>query len=216
MKSYAIIGLGLFGTKLAKDLFDAGYNVLTIDINEKSTEMIADHVTRAVTMDAKNRDALAQLGINKYDCVIVAMSGDLATSVLVTMNLKALNVPKIICKVQNEQDEEVLITLGANFCIIPEHIGASNLAHQLTSKNVLDFTQLSPHHSIMEISVPDEWFGHSIKEINVRVKYGINIIALRRNKQLRVEIDPDSPLMPSDMLFVIGSNKNLNRLQKIL
>lgn len=112
MKSFAIIGLGLFGTQLARDLYDAGHSVLAIDSDSERVENIADYVTQAVSLDAKNRELLLQVGIQKYDCVVMSITSDLATSVLITMNLKALGVPQIICKVQNETDQEILETLG--------------------------------------------------------------------------------------------------------
>lgn len=215
MKSFAIIGLGLFGTHLAKTLFNDGNNVLVIDQNEKVVEQIADEVTRAVIMDAKDRKALSQLGISKYDCVIVAVSGDLATSVLVTMNLKALNVPKIICKVQNTTDKEVLETLGASLCIIPEHIGATKLAKTLEDKNVLDYIQLSDNHSIIEFSTPASWVGHSIIELGIRSKYSVNIISIKNNGIIHVDFNPADLLTENDELVIIGKNADLDRLQKI-
>ena len=133
MKSFAIIGLGLFGSQLAMDLFNEGHNVLVIDNDENIIEKIADRVSKAVTVDAKNREALSQLGIQKYDCVIVCTSNDLATSVIITMNLKALKVQKIICKVRDETDKEVLETLGASMCIVPEHVAAMKLSSILHS-----------------------------------------------------------------------------------
>lgn len=215
MKSFAVIGLGLFGTQLAKGLFQAGYNVLAIDSNEDNIDNIADAVTRAVVMDAKNREALAQLGIHKYDCVIVATSNDLANSVLITMNLKALMVPHIICKVQNKTDEEVLETLGASSCIIPEHIAADKLARKLTSKHIIDFTQLEGDYSIVEIEIPSSWVGKSIVALNVRAQYSVNIIALRHNGKMAVDFDPTAPLSENDVLFMVGHNKSLDKIQKL-
>lgn len=214
MKSYAIIGLGLFGIQLAKELYSAGGNVLAIDQNEKLTDQIADHVTQAACLDAKDRDALSQLSINKYDCVIVAMSGDLATSVLITMNLKALNVPNIICKVQKDTDKEVLEALGATSCIIPEHIGATKLSKQITGRNVLDFTQLSDDHSIIEISTPACWIGKNLVELHIRSKYHVNIIGIRNNNRIHVDLNPAEILSEQDKLIIIGNNDHLNRLQK--
>lgn len=215
MKSFAIIGLGLFGSHLAKTLYNDGYNVLVIDQNEKLIEQIADEVTRAVIIDAKDRKALQQLGINKYDCVIVAISGDLSTSVLITMNLKALNVPRIICKVQNNTDKEVLETLGASSCIIPEHIGATKLAKTLEDKNVLDYIQLSDDHSIIEFSVPASWVGHSIIDLGIRSKYSVNIICIKNNGTIHVDFNPADLLTADDELVIIGKNADLDRLQKI-
>ncbi|MCR5654394.1 MAG: TrkA family potassium uptake protein [Lachnospiraceae bacterium] len=215
MKSFAIIGLGLFGTQLAKDLYKEGHNVLVIDNEEEHIESIADQVSKAVCFDAKNRASLAGIGINKYDCVIVCTSKDLATSVIITMNLRALETPEIICKVQNETDEEVLKALGASMCIIPEHVAASKLSRKLISDNVIDFTQLSEHHGIMEIAVPGAWIGKSILALNVRPNYGLNIIAIRRNNTLQSDFDPSLPLRENDVLIVIGNNKNLSKMQKM-
>ena len=215
MKSFAIIGLGLFGSQLAMDLFNEGHNVLVIDNDENIIAKIADRVSKAVTVDAKNREALSQLGIQKYDCVIVCTSNDLATSVIITMNLKALKVQKIICKVRDETDKEVLETLGASMCIVPEHVAAMKLSKKLTADNVVDFTQLSEGHSIMEIEVPPSWTGKTILELNVRSQYGLNIIAIRRNESLCVELTPSFTLEEGDILILIGSNKNLSKLQKL-
>ncbi len=215
MKSFAVIGLGLFGTKLAKELYEDGHNVLVIDNDEDSIEKIADKVTKAVTLDAKNRDSLAQLKINKYDCAIVCTANDLATLVIVTMNLKALQVPRIICKVQNETDQEVLEALGANQCIIPEHDAANNLCKRLTSRHVLDFMQLSEEHGIMEIAIPENWKNKSIIDLKIRSQYGLNIIGIKHNDVLSVDFEPTYVLQPSDELVVIGNNDNLEKLEKL-
>lgn len=214
-KSFAVIGMGLFGVELAKTLYEGGHNVLVIDTDEKRIEKIANNATRAVTLDATNRDALAQLGINKYDSVIVAITGDLATSVLITMNLKALDVPQIICKVQSETDREVLETLGASFCITPEQIGAIQLSHRLTTNNIIDFIQLSEHHSIIEMSIPESWIGKSLIKLSIRAKYGVNVIAIRRDNRTTVDFKPDEPLRTGDLLVIVGNNKNLAKLQKV-
>jgi len=215
MKSFAIIGLGLFGSQLAIDLFNEGHNVLAIDNDESIVEKLADRVSKAVTVDAKNREALSQLGINKYDCTIVCTSNDLATSVIITMNLKALKVPKIICKVRDDTDKEVLEALGAAMCIVPEHVAATKLSKKLTADNIVDFTQLSEGHGIMEIVVPPSWANKTILELNVRSQFNLNIIAIRRNEKLCVEFAPSFTLEKDDILILIGSNKNLSRLQKI-
>ena len=215
MKSFAIIGLGLFGTQLAKELYNYGNNVLVIDSNEKIIEQIADDVSRAVCLDAKDRIALSNLGINKYDSVIVALSGDLATSVLITMNLKALNIRQIICKVQNDTDKEVLETLGASSCIIPEHIAATKLSKKLLGNHILDFTQLSDDHSIVEMAVPTSWINKNLIELNVRRSYSVNIIGIKTQEKIKVDFDPADALQASDILLIIGNNSNLDKLQKI-
>ncbi|MCR5626093.1 MAG: TrkA family potassium uptake protein [Lachnospiraceae bacterium] len=215
MKSFAIIGLGLFGEQLAKDLFKEGHNVLAIDKDEEIVERIADSVSKAVVFDAKNRNALAHIGIDKYDCAVLCTSSDLAASVIITMNLKALNVPKIVCKVQNETDQEVLEALGASSCMVPEHIAAINFSKRLSTNNVLDFTQLSDEYGIMEIKAPESWINKSILELNIRSQYKLNIMAIRHEGKLIVDFPPTFVFSDSDELIMIGNNNNLTKVQKL-
>ncbi len=215
MKSFAVIGLGLFGTQLAKELYADGHIVLAIDKRENVVEKIADEVTQAVCCDAKNKETLEKLKIDKYDCVIVCTSTDLATSVIVTMNLKSLNVSNIICKVQNETDHEVLQTLGASQCIIPEHVAAINLSKRLDSYHVTDFMQLSEEHGIIEMTIPESWVNKSILELNIRSVYGINIIGIKNEGKLSVNFDASYVLKGSDELVVVGSTKSLSKLEKL-
>lgn len=214
MNSFAIIGLGLFGEQLASDLYSAGHQVLAIDKSEKKIEAIADSVNKAVTLDATDRDALSYIGIQKYDCVVVSISGDLASSVLITMNLAALKVPYIVCKVKSDTDKEVLEKLGASYCIFPEQVAAIKLSRKLVSRNLIDFTIISDNHSIIEICVPHSWIGKNIAELNIRSQYGVNIIALKDRGEIIVNLNPFEPLKSSDILIIIGSNKNIERLQR--
>lgn len=215
MKSYVVIGLGLFGARVAKQLTAEGQNVLAIDLNEARIERIADHVTRAVTADASKRDILLELGVNKYDCAIVAMTGELAAAVLITMNLKALGVPEIICKAQDDTDKEVLETLGATTVVVPEHLAADKLSRKLVAKNLVDYTEISNHHSIIEINTPKIWVGKSVAAMNIRAEYGINIIALKHKGTLTVSFDPQKPLSENDILVIIGNNKTLEKIQAL-
>lgn len=215
MKSYVVIGLGLFGARVARQLAAEGQNVLAIDLKEDRIERIADSVTRAVTADASKRDILLELGVNKYDCAIVAMTGELAASVLITMNLKALGVPEIICKAQDDTDKEVLETLGATTVVVPEHLAADKLSRKLVAKNLVDYTELSNEYSIVEINTPKTWAGKSVAAMNIRAEYGINIIALKHKGTLIVSFDPQKPLSEDDVLVIIGNNRTLDKIQSL-
>lgn len=215
MKSYVVIGLGLFGTEIAVQLYESGEDVMVIDINEELVEEYADRVSRAVAADAKKRDVLKRLGVDKFDCAIVAMTSDLATSVLITMNLKALGIEKIVCKAQNEADKEVLETLGATQVIIPEKIAADKLCRRVTHPNVLDYIELTDDYGIIEIQVPTAWVGRSIMNINVRAKYGVNIIAIKQENSLNMSFGADYVLKAGDVLVVLGSEKALGKAQKL-
>lgn len=215
MKSYVVIGLGLFGLETATKLYEQGENVLVIDTNEELVNEYVNKVGRAIIADAKKRDVLKQLGVDKYDCAIVATTSDLATSVLVTMNLKALGVKEIICKVQNETDMEVLETLGATQVIIPEKIAADRLCMRMTQPNVLEYIEVSDKHGIIELEVPRAWVGKSIIDIDIRAKYGVNVMAIKKNGEVEVSFDPKVKLKATDVIVMIGSKKSLNKIQEI-
>lgn len=213
MKSYVVIGLGLFGIQVARELYEQGQNVLVIDTNEKLINEYANKVSRAIIADAKKRDVLEQLGVDKYDCGIVATTSDLATSVLVTMNLKALGLKEIICKAQNETDKEVLETLGATTVIIPEKIAAGRLSKRLIQPKVLEYIEVSNEYGIIELEIPKSWIGKNIIELNVRAKYGVNVIAIKRGNKFDVSFDPKGEMIAEDVIVLVGDNKALNNIQ---
>lgn len=215
MKTYCVIGLGLFGREIAQQLYEKGKNVMVIDQNSELIETYANKVSRAVMADAKKRDVLRQLGVDKCDCAILGMTSDLATSVLITMNLKALGVPEIICKVQNETDKEVLETLGATQVIIPEKLAADKLCRKIMHPNLLDYIELTSDYVIIELQAPSAWVNHSILETNVRAKYGVNIIAVKRDNKLNMSFDAGYVITAQDTLVMIGDDRSLNRIQKM-
>jgi len=214
-KSYVVIGLGLFGKSVATELYENGQTVLALDNSVDNIQEIADHVSRAVAVDATNRDNLIQLGVNKFDCGIVAMTGDLAASVLITMNLKALGVPQIICKAKTKTDREVLESLGATEVIIPEHVAAEKLSRRLLTPSFIDHFEISKDHSIIEMEVPKSWVGKHVMELNVRADYHVNIIAQKHGDQLNVIIDPKAPLIAGDVLVILGPDKALAKLGRL-
>jgi len=214
-KSYVIIGLGLFGAELAIQLYEKGENVLAIDSNAAVVEEMSDKIGRVVVADAKKRDVLKQLGVDKCDCAIVAMTADLAASVLITMNLKDFGIPEIICKAQNDLDKEALEKLGATKVIIPEKLAADRLYKKWMLNNVLEYIELSEKCGIVEMLVPKSWVNKSIKTIDVRAKHGVNILALRHGKDIEVTFDSKYILKESDVLILIGDNNVLSKIQGI-
>ena len=190
MKSFVVIGLGLFGMRIARQLAQQGADVLAIDTDEKNIAQIADHVTRAAVADARSKHALLKLGVQDCDCAIVAIGTDLGTSVLVTMNLKALAVPKVICKAYDEMHCEILKKLGADQVLIPEHVVADKLASTLTSPSILDVIELSSEYGIIERKTPAAWVGKSLKELNIRKAYNVSVIAMREGDRVSVSPSP--------------------------
>ena len=215
MKSFAVIGLGLFGSSVARQLCALGAEVLAIDTNSDLVQQVSGDVTTAAVADARDLEVLRALGAQECDCAVVAIGDDLAVSVLATMTLKELGIPQIICKAHDETHRKVLEKLGADKVVIPEKEVADKLARSLTSHNVLDFIELSNDYGIVEINTPKEWIGKSLKELDVRARLGVNIIAIERNDKVSVSPRAEFELAKNDILVVLGDYDSLTMMQEI-
>ena len=215
MKSYIVIGLGRFGQTLAQQLCALGAEVLAMDIHNDLVQQVADEVTHAVVGDAQDKDVLRALGVRNFDCAIVAIGSDLASSVLTVMNLKELEVPYIICKAHDETHRRVLEKLGVDRVVIPEQENAARLARSLNSHNVLDYIELSEDYGILEIPAPKAWIGKTLKDLNVRAKLGVNIIAVGSGEITNVSPAADYRIQAGDILVVLGDNYSLEAVQKL-
>ena len=214
MKSYVVIGLGRFGNTLARQLCKLGAEVLAMDVHNDLVQQVAEDVTHAVVGDAQDKDVLRALGVRDFDCAIVAIGTDLAASVLTVMNLQELGVPYIICKAHDETHSRVLKKLGVDKVVIPEQENATRLARSLHSHNVLDYIELSEDYGILEIPAPKSWVGKTLKELNIRAKLGVNIIAVENNKKTNVSPAADYQIQQEDVLVVLGDNYSLEAVQK--
>ena len=214
MKSYLVIGLGRFGTELALKLYECGEEVMVIDTDETLVDKIADRVTRAVAADARDPDVLEKLGAENFDRAIVAVGSDLAASALITMNLKALNVPFIICKARDDTYREILEKLGADRVIIPEREVADKLALGLTHAGVMEYIELSDEYGIVEMAPPEDWTGKSIRVLELRSRFGANVIALRRGDVISIPPDIDVPITAEDVLVMLGNYDMFEKLKK--
>lgn len=215
MKSYIVIGLGRFGTQVAKRLYELGGDVLAIDRNGDLVQPISSMVTHAVVGDARDKEVLRALGAKDFECAIVAIGDDLADSVLATMNLKELGVPYIVCKASDETHRQVLLKLGADKVVIPEQEQGDRLAKNLSSPNVLDYIELSDECGIIEIPAPKAWVGKSLKELNVRANLGVNIIAIKTSGLIDVSPSADAPIGTEDIIVVLGESAALDAVQKL-
>ena len=215
MKSYIVIGLGRFGSQAAKRLYELGCEVLAIDHNSELVQPIANQVTQAVVADARDKEVLRALGAKDFQCAIVAIGDNLADSVLATMNLKELGVPYIVCKASDETHRQVLLKLGADRVVIPEQEQADRLAKNLSSPNVLDYIEVSEEYGIIEIPAPKAWVGKSLKELNVRAKLGVNIIAVEKGRKINVSPAADYRIEADDVMVVLGDTAALDAVQKV-
>ena len=215
MKSYIVAGLGRFGSELARQLATHGCEVLAIDIHEDLVQQVADHVTHAVVADATDKAVLKALDAGSFDCAIVAIGGSLADSALATMAFQELGIGKIVCKAHDETHKKLLQKLGAHQVMIPEKEQAARLARSLSSTNVLDYIELSAEFGIIELPAPASWVGKYIKELNVRAKMGVNVIAVENNKKTNVAPGANYMIQEGDVLAVLGDNHALAAVQKL-
>ena len=185
MKSYVVIGLGRFGQTLARQLCMLGAEVLAMDVSNDLVQQVAEEVTHAVVGDAQDKDVLRALGVRDFDCAIVAIGSNLAASVLAVMNL------------------------------IPEQENAARLARSLNSHNVLDYIELSEEYGILEIPAPRSWIGKTLKELNIRAKLGVNIIAVESGKKTNVSPSADYQIREGDIMVVLGDTYSLEAVQKL-
>jgi len=212
-KQYAIIGMGRFGSSIAKTLSQMGFDVLAIDASQERTQEISNIVTHAVSADTTDEEALQALGIRNFDVVVVAIGQDIQASILTTLILKEMNVPTIIAKAQNELHGKVLSKIGADKVVFPERDMGTRVAHNLTSPNILDYIELSGDYSIFEMLVPAKMVGRNLIELNLRQKYGCNVIAVRRGSKMNISPDPHGRLWEGDVLVIVGERDDLVRLE---
>lgn len=215
MKSYIVIGLGRFGTEVARRLCEFGCEVLAVDTVSENVQHISSDVTHAVVADARDKGVLRALGAANFDCAIVAIGGNLADSVLATLNVKELGVPKVVCKAHDETHRQVLLKLGADQVVIPEQENAARLARSLSSRNVLDYIELSSDYGIIEVPAPKSWVGKSLKELNVRAKLGVNILAVKQDRKINISPAADYAIAEQDVLVVLGDTLALEKVQKL-
>lgn len=215
MRSYIVIGMGRFGSEVARQLYRLGCEVMAVDTSSDLIQQVSADVTHAVVADAQDKEVLRALGVRDFDCAIIAIGGNLAASVLVTMNLKELGIKHIVCKAHDETYRRVLEKLGADRVVIPEQEQAQRLAKSLSARNVLDYIELSEEYGIVELPVPASWPGKNLKELNVRAKLGVNILAIRRNGQMYISPAADFIFAAGDVLMVLGDNFALKKVQKL-
>lgn len=215
MKSYVVVGLGRFGSAAARELHALGCEVLAMDVKSEYVQQVANNVTHAVVGDGQDKEVLRALDVGDFDCGIVAIGDDLAASVLITMNLKELGVKHLVCKAHDDTHRRVLEKLGADRVVIPEQEHAARLARSLASRNVLDYIELSEDYGIAEVPAPGIWNGKSLKDLNVRAKLGLNIIAVRRGGSIHVSPTADFVMEDGDVVVVLGDNEHLEKVQKL-
>lgn len=226
MRQFAVIGLGRFGCSVARTLSGKGKEVLGIDRREQIVQEMSDAITQAVCVDANDEKALKAVGIENVDVAVVAI-GNLESSILITLMLKEMGIKEIVAKAVTEDHKKVLEKIGATRIVMPERDMGQRVANALVTPQVLDHIDLSSDSSIVEIISPPEFVGNTLKDLDIRAKHGINVIAIKRKVRTlsakgdakyeeKIEVTPpaDEIIREKDVLVIIGPNDKIENLKK--
>lgn len=212
MKQYIVIGAGRFGTSLAKSLIASGQEVMVIDENEKIIQQLSETMDNVAVVSATDESALKNIGLSNFDVAIVCIGSDLRASIMATLVAKDVGVPVVISKATDKTQAEVLRKIGADRVVFPEHDMGVKLARALSFNNLVDFMELDESHSIFEITVPNDWIGSNLIVLNVREKYEVNIVAVKRGDTFEVPPDPYKTFTKNDVIVVAGKTKRLESI----
>jgi trk system potassium uptake protein TrkA len=215
MRRVVVIGLGIFGTQLARQLYEGGLEVVAIDKNRDVVQRIKDHSTKAVLADATDKEVLESIGIDAKDTVVISFGEDLSASTLLTLYLKEMKVKEIIVKVPNEDYKRILLKVGASEAIIPEREMANKVARSIISPNVLEYLPISEDYTIVELAPPTDFIGKSLADLDLRKKYALQVIAIRDVLTNKMQLVPRASaiIKDSDVLVIIGKEDDIRKIK---
>lgn len=213
-KNFAIIGLGRFGSSICQTLVESGHDVLAIDINEDRVNEHMNIATHAVVANAQDESVLRSLGIRNFDHVIIAIGEDIQASILTTLMIKEMGNPYITAKAQNEYHGKVLEKIGADHVVHPERDMGIRIGHHLVSRNVVDYLELSDKYSLVELKVTNpKFFNKTLFELDFRQRFGLNVIGIRRGREMIISPAADAVIKVDDTLMIVGGIKEIDWLE---
>lgn len=215
MKTILLIGLGRFGKNIAMHLNQLGHQVMAVDDMEERVEAVLPFVTNAQIGNSTHADFLGSLGIRNFDVCIVAIGADFQSSLETTSLLKEMGAKFVVSRAATDVQEKFLLRNGADEVVYPEKQLAKWTAIRYSADHILDYIELDENHAMFEIPVPDNWAGRSIVQIDIRKKYNINIMGIKRNGRLELSISPDMVLEAGETMLVLGKNKDLQKCFRI-
>ena len=213
-KTYAVFGLGRYGIAVARELVSNGMEVIAVDVDERIVNAAADELPICKCADVTDPDVIRQLGVSNVDVVIIAMATNLEASVMAITLCKEIGVETVIAKSANAMHQKILKRVGADVVVFPENESGIRLAKNLLSSGFVDMVSLAKNVSMIELNVKPEWVGKNLIELNLRKKYSINVVAVRKGESVSVDIDPRVLLQPEDKLIVIANTERLSKLNK--
>lgn len=217
MKSFLVVGLGRFGTAIAEELFRLGQEVLAMDTDAERVQKIAESVTYAMVGDAKDEAVLQSVGVRNFDCVVVSIGENIQDSIMTTVLAKEMGARHIIAKAKNPMHGKILEKVGADKVIYPETQAAQKLAQRMISNSIIDYIELSDHYSIVEAQAPRAWWGKTILELQIRTKYGVNILAIKEDDGAKMTISPgpDHRILQGQMVILLGESRKIGEITQV-
>lgn len=212
MQEFVVIGCGSFGESVAKSLYNKGYDVMVIDKDHDKIQNIADDVTHAIEADAMDEAVLKSLGVRNFDVAIISFASDLQASILTTLLVKEMGVKKVIAKARTDVHAKVLYKIGADRVVFPEREMGARLAHSLVAKNILDYIDLDPNYSIIEITAIEEWENKTLKELQLSSKHGMNVLALKSQGEIKISPPGQDIVNKGDIIVGIANTEMIKTM----
>lgn len=214
-QQFAVIGLGRFGSSVAKTLVEMGYEVLGIDKSGEKIQQLADEVTYVVQANATDPETLKEIGIPEFDVVVVAIGEDIQASIMITLILKEQGVQRVIAKALNVLHGKVLERVGADRIVYPERDMGERVAKSLAGLHILDYFELDPDTSIVELIAPKELIGKTLRELDLRKKYGVNVVCVKKGSEMDLLPEATTTIEEGDVLVLSGKNEQLDKLERM-
>ncbi len=211
-KSYAVLGLGRYGKAVAKELIDSGAEVIAVDSNNKIVEDLVGVFPICKCADVTDSEVIKQLGISNVDVVVIAIAGEFEASVMATMLCKEAGVEQVIVKCSSDIHRDILKKVGADMVVFPENDSGIRLAKNILSSGFIDIADISDDISIIELNAKSEWIGKSLRELELRRKHSVNVIALIKNENIEIAVHPDTIIEENTKMIVIADKKEINKL----
>ena len=211
-REFLVIGLGRFGAGVARTLVEAGHDVLGVDKDYAMVELRAAEIPHVVQLDSTNMDALREIGADQFDTAVVCIGSDFEANLLTTVSLKKLGVPTIIAKARTRTQKEILLQIGADEVVLPEHEAGVRLGRRLAGIGFINYLELSPDFTIVEMLAPAKFFNKTLAEINLRQRYGLTVLAVRRGDDMFINPPADFRILDGDELIVIGAMDDAERV----
>jgi len=217
MKKFAVIGLGKFGFHVAKELFEAGNEVVAVDQDKNKIQEIDPYCTEAIVMDATDKERLNALGLENMDSVIISAGTKISNSILICLHLQEMGIKKILAKALDDDHAKILKKVGATEIIRPEMAMAVRVARSLSTPNILDFIPLAEDYNLMQVDPPRAFIGKTLKELNLRAKYNVYVIAVKELVPENFVLVPPAGFLikDSDVLMILGKEQDLSKIKEL-